>query len=86
MARSLRRGAYWLLALALVATCGCAGKNVPVDAAPEDVLSAAEKKIASEDWFDATELLEFFLRNHPGSALAPRAKILLGVARDGIEE
>ena len=83
----LRRGALCVLALAVaVAACGCAGKNVPVDAAPEDVLSAAEGKIASEDWYDAAELLEFFLRNHPGSALAPRAKVLLGDARFGLEE
>lgn len=86
MVRSLRRGACLLLALAVVVASGCSGKNVPVDAAPDDLLAAAEAKLASSDWYDASELLEFFLRNHPGSALAPRAKLLLGDARFGLEE
>jgi outer membrane assembly lipoprotein YfiO len=86
MDRSLMRGALVPLALAGMALGGCAGKSVPVDAAPDDVLAAAEKKLGGEDWYDAAELLEFFLRNHPGSALAPRAKLLLGDARFGLEE
>ena len=47
---------------------------------------SAERKIAAESWLDAADLLEFFLRNHPGSALAPRAKVLLGDARYGLGE
>jgi outer membrane assembly lipoprotein YfiO len=86
MGRNFKGASPWLLAIALVLACGCSGKSVPIDAAPEDVLATAERKIAGEDWLDAADLLEFFLRNHPGSALAPRAKVLLGDARYGLGE
>jgi outer membrane protein assembly factor BamD len=70
----------------LVGLGGCAGREVPIDAPPDDLLSAAEAKLAKEDWFDATELLELLLRSHPGSSLAPVAKLRLGDARFGLEE
>jgi outer membrane assembly lipoprotein YfiO len=75
-----------LLALLLGATAGCAGRDVPIDATPEDLISAADAKLVEEDWFDAAELLEHMLRSHPGAAAAPRAKLLLGDARFGMEE
>lgn len=70
----------------IFAFAGCAGREVPIDATPEDLIAAADAKLAEEDWFDATELLEHMLRSHPGAAAAPRAKVLLGDARFGMEE
>jgi outer membrane assembly lipoprotein YfiO len=69
-----------------VVLSGCAGREIPIDATPEDLLAAAETKLAEEDWLDAAELLEHLLRSHPGAAAAPRAKLLLGDARFGMEE
>jgi outer membrane assembly lipoprotein YfiO len=85
MRRNLSWGATAFLVVATV-LAGCAGKDLAPDAAPDDVLQAAQRKLEGEDWFDAAELLEFFLRNHPGSALAPLAKLRLGDARFGLEE
>lgn len=85
--RTAGRSLKALFAAALVASAaGCAGREVPIDATPEDLLVAAEAKLADEDWFDAAELLEHLLRSHPGTASAPRAKLLLGDARFGMEE
>lgn len=89
MRRTLGRGAMALLGLAFIlsgAGTGCSGRSVPVNAAPEEILAAAQRKLDEEDWYDAAELFELFLRNHPGSAQAPLAKIRLGDARFGLEE
>jgi len=75
-----------LLAILLATGPGCSGKGVPVDAAPADVLTAAQAKLDGEDWYDAAEILDFFLRSHPGSALTPLAKLRLGDARYGLDE
>ncbi len=73
-------------AVVLAALCGCAGSDVPIDATPEDLIATAEAKLAEEDWLDVAEILEHLLRSHPGAAAAPRAKVLLGDARFGMEE
>jgi outer membrane assembly lipoprotein YfiO len=65
---------------------GCAGNDLPVDATPEDILTHAQRKLAEEEYFDAAEALEFFLRTHPGTASVPLAKLRLGDARFGLEE
>jgi outer membrane protein assembly factor BamD len=57
-----------------------------VDATPDDVLAAADKKLADEDWYDAAELLEYFARSFPGNARLPLARLRLGDARFGLEE
>ncbi len=87
MRRTLGRGAAALLGCAIVlAGAGCSGRSVPVDAAPDEILTAAQRKLDAQDWYDAAELYELFLRNHPGSAQAPQAKIRLGDARFGLGE
>ena len=89
MRRILGLGAAMLLGLSLIAGLagtGCSGKSVPVDAAPDEILSAAQAKLDDGDWYHAAELLELFLRSHPGSSSAPLAKLRLGDARLGLEE
>ncbi len=89
MRRTLGRGAAALLGATIIlagAGSGCSGRDVPLDAAPDEILAAAQRKLDGEDWYDAAELYEAFLRNHPGSAQAPLAKIRLGDARFGLEE
>jgi outer membrane protein assembly factor BamD len=65
---------------------GCAGNDLPVDATPEDILTHAQRKLDEEEYFDAAEALEYFLRSHPGTASTPLAKLRLGDARFGLEE
>ncbi|NNE42977.1 MAG: outer membrane protein assembly factor BamD [Gemmatimonadetes bacterium] len=73
-----------LLLIPLVA--GCAGNDLPVDAAPEDIFAHAQRKLAEEKYFDAAEALEYFLRSHPGTGSTPLAKLRLGDARFGLRE
>lgn len=65
---------------------GCAGNDLPVDAAPGDILAHAEAKLSAEKYFDAAETLEYFLRTYPGTASTPVAKLRLGDARYGMRE
>lgn len=70
----------------LVALSGCAGNDLPVDAAPADILTHAEAKLAKGKYVDAIEALEFLVRSHPGTKIIPRAKLKLGDAHFGVEE
>jgi outer membrane protein assembly factor BamD len=79
----LRRGALSALCLA---AAGCAGNDLPVDAAPDNILAHAEDKLAQGSYLDAVEALEHLLRSHPGTAMTPLAKLRLGDARFGLEE
>lgn len=85
MLRGLRRRAA-TLTFVIALGSGCGGSDVPINATPEDLLTAAQNKLANEDWFEAAELLEHSLRSHPGSSLAPLAKLRLGDARFGLDE
>lgn len=78
----------WRGTLALLALigAGCAGNDLPVDAAPDDILAHAEEKLAEGKYLDAAEAYEYFLRSHPGTARTPLAKLRLGDARFGMEE
>ena len=81
-----RRGGK-LLSLALMTVwLGCGGKDLPVDATPDQVVEHVERLLERHDYFDAVELLEHLLRTHPGTALTPLAKLRLGDARFGMEE
>jgi outer membrane protein assembly factor BamD len=80
-----RRGELLSLALMTV-SAGCGGKDLPVDATPDQVIEHVEKQLEGHDYFDAAELLEHFLRTHPGTSLTPLAKLRLGDARYGLEE
>ena len=73
-------------ALLLITAAGCAGNDLPVDAAPDDIFAHAQRKLAEEKYFDAAEALEFYLRNNPGTGSAPLAKLRLGDARFGMRE
>lgn len=73
-----------LLLIPLLA--GCAGNDLPVDAAPETVLAHAERQLVEEDYYDAAQTLEFFLRSHPGTAMTALARLRLGDARYGLGE
>jgi outer membrane protein assembly factor BamD len=76
-----------LLSLALMTVClGCGGKDLPVDATPDQVIEHVEMLLERHKYFDAVELLEHFLRTHPGTALTPLAKLRLGDARFGMED
>lgn len=89
MRRTPGRGAVALLAVILLAVAGgtgCSGRAVPVGAAPEELLSTAQHELDGEDFFNAAELYELFLRDHPGSAQSPLAKVRLGDARFGLGE
>jgi outer membrane protein assembly factor BamD len=44
-------------------------------------LAHAERKLAEEDFLDAVEILEGFIRANPGASLIPQAKMRLGDAR-----
>lgn len=65
---------------------GCGGKDLPVDATPDQVLERVEKQLDRGKYFDAVQLLEHLLRTNPGTALTPLAKLRLGDARFGMEE
>ncbi|HMB68736.1 MAG TPA: outer membrane protein assembly factor BamD, partial [bacterium] len=65
---------------------GCAGSDIPVDAAPENILAHAEEKLAAGKHLDAVEAYQYFLRTHPGTAMTPLAKLRLGDARFGLGE
>lgn len=86
MRRSGRKAKARALLVLIPLAGGCAGNDIPVDAAPEDILIHASAKLAEEDYFDAAEALELFLRTHPGTASVPLAKLRLGDARFGLEE
>ena len=85
---ALRRAAALplLATLIIVLGVGCAGNDLPADATPDDVLVAAERELADEDWFDAAEMLDYFVRAFPGNARLPLARLRLGDARFGLEE
>jgi len=86
MRRSGSRG-VGLLSLALTTSwLGCGGNDLPVDATPDQILQHAEKQLERHDYFDAAQLLEHYLRTHPGTALTPLAKLRLADARFGMEE
>lgn len=70
----------------VISWSGCAGNDIPVDAAPEDILARAEKELAEDDHFHAVEVLDYFVRSYPGSSRMPRAELLLGDAHFGLEE
>lgn len=74
------------LTLLILRITGCAGNDLPVDAAPDDILSHAEQKLADEDYFDAVEVLEYFARSFPGSSRIPLVKLRTGDARYGLRE
>jgi outer membrane protein assembly factor BamD len=78
-----RRGAFAAFCLA---AAGCAGNDLPVEAAPENILAHAEEKLAAGKYLDAVEAFEHFLRSYPGTAMTPLAKLRLGDARFGLEE
>lgn len=73
------------MALAILLN-GCAGNDLPVDAAPNDILAHAEGLLEDEEYFDAAELLDHFVRSYPGNSRLPAAKLRLGDARFGLEE
>ena len=81
--RAPRRLCILLLAASLL---GCAGNDIPADAAPDDILTHADGLLAREKHFDAAEVLEFFVRSHPGNSRMPYAKLRLGDARYGLGE
>ncbi len=79
----------WTAAVLLAGTAlaaGCGGPGISPDASPTEVLAAAEAKLVGEDWLDAIELLQGFLRANPGASLVPQAKMRLGDAHFGLEE
>ncbi|HMB70270.1 MAG TPA: outer membrane protein assembly factor BamD [bacterium] len=65
---------------------GCAGNDLPVDASPDDVLTHAQRELADDDYYQAVEELEYFVRSFPGNSRMPLAKLRLGDARFGLEE
>ncbi len=65
---------------------GCGGNDLPVDATPDQIMSHVEQRLEDGDYYDAAELLQHFIRTHPGTALTPLAKVRLGDARFGMEE
>ncbi len=76
-----------ILALwSLAALTGCAGSDLAADAAPDDILTHAQDLLEREKHFDATEVLDFFIRSHPGNSRMPFAKLHLGHARFGLDE
>jgi outer membrane protein assembly factor BamD len=75
-----------IAAVLLLSLSGCAGNDLPVDAAPADILTYAEAKLAKGKYVDAIEGLEHLVRSYPGTKLIPRAKLRLGDAHYGIEE
>ncbi|GJM45088.1 MAG: hypothetical protein DHS20C21_19300 [Gemmatimonadota bacterium] len=79
------RGTVALLPIAAAIT-GCAGNDLPVDAAPDQVLTHAEQRLADGDYFQAVEELEYFARSFPGNSRMPLVKMRLGDARFGMEE
>jgi outer membrane protein assembly factor BamD len=84
--RSPGSGGAPLFLIGILALAGCAANDLPIDAAPEEILERAEGKLAAEKYYDAAELLEHFIRRYPGTAQIPRAKLRLGDARFGLGE
>jgi outer membrane protein assembly factor BamD len=72
--------------LASAVLFGCGGPGLPPGASPVDTLAHAERKMADEDYLDAIEILEGFIRTSPGASLVPQAKMRLGDARFELED
>lgn len=70
----------------LLLLSACAGNDIPVDAAPDDVLSRAEKELAEGDEYHAVEALDYFVRSFPGNSRMPLVEVRLGDAHFGLEE
>ena len=76
-------------ALAIVAGAvlsGCGGPDLPPGASPVDTLAHAEQKMADEDYLDAVNILEGFIRANPGASIVPQAKMRLGDAHYELDD